>query len=140
MINEIGFKTQIKDLTVAVTSTVAERVKFWIKDLPVTDESAKLVPTNYGKGFKVYYDNSVFNRIIVETFNTNLDDNTVVSTPFCTIVFNRVVNMPLLCIEFEHPEGLYVYNGSYQFEDYTGFFKILNNTIGTTFVAGGELL
>lgn len=140
MINEIGFKTQIKDLTVAVTTTVAEKIKLWVKDLPVTDESARLIPTNYGKGFKVYYDNSVFNRIIVETFNTNLDDNTVVSTPFCTIVFNRVVNMPLLCIEFEQPEGLYVYNGCYQFEDCTGFFKILNNTIGTTFVAGGELL
>lgn len=140
MINEIGFKTQIKDLTVAVTTTVAERIKLWVKDLPVTDESARLISTNYGKGFKVYYDNSVFNRIIVETFNTNLDDNTVVSTPFCTIVFNRVVNMPLLCIEFEQPEGLYLYNGGYQFEDCTGFFKILNNTIGTTFVAGGELL
>lgn len=140
MINEIGFKTQIKDLTVAVTSTVAERIKFWVKDLPVTDESARLIPTNYNKGFKVYYDKSGFNRIIVETFSGNLDDNTVVSKPFCTIVFNRVLNMPLLCIEFEQPEGLYVYNGTYQFEDYSEFFKILNNAIGTTFVAGGELL
>lgn len=140
MVNEIGFKTQIKDLTVAVTSTVAERIKQWIEDLPVTDESAKLIPTYYGKGFKVYYDKSVFSRIVIETLSTNLDDNSISSKPFCTIFFYKVVNMPLLHIEFEQPEGLYVYNGSYQFEDYTGFFKILNNTIGTTFVAGGELL
>lgn len=139
MINEIGFKTQIKDLTVAVTSTVAERVKLWIKDLPVTDESAKLVPTNYGKGFKVYYNKNIY-LVIVETFNTNLDDNSTTSAPFCTIEFNSVANLPLLNIEFEDTEGLYVYNSRYQFEDYTGFFKILNNTIGTTFVAGGELL
>ena len=140
MINEIGFKTQIKDLTVAVTSVVAERINVWVKDLPITDESARLIPTNYGEGFKVYYDKSAFNRIVIETFNTNLDDNIIASTPFCTIVFNRVVNMPLLCIQFEQPEGLYVYNGSYQFEDYSRFFKILNNTIGTTFESGGELL
>lgn len=138
MINEIGFKTQIKDLTVAVTSTVAERIKLWIKYLPVTDESAKLTYTNYGKGFKVYYDKSNF-RIVVESFNTNLD-KTIASIPYCTIVFNTVVNIPLMCIKFEQPEGLYVYNGSYQFEDYTGFFKILNDIISTTFVAGGELL
>lgn len=140
MINEIGFKTQIKDISVAVTSTVAERIKLWIEGLPVTDESAKLIPTDYGKGFKVYYDKSVFGRIVVETLSTNLDDNSIASKPFCTIVFNSVVNIPLLHIEFEQPEGLYMYNGSYQFEDYTGFFKILNNTIGTTFIAGGELL
>lgn len=140
MNNELGFKTQIKDLTVAVTSTVAEKIKLWTNDLPVTDESARLIPTNYGKGFKVYYDKSVFNRIVIETFTTNLDDNTISSAPYCTLIFNRVVNMPLLSIEFESPEGLYIFNGSYQFEDYTGFFKILNNTIGTTFVAGGELL
>lgn len=140
MVNEIGFKTQIKELTVVITTAVAERVKLWIKELPITDESAKLVHTNYGKGFKVYYVNNVFNRIVVETFNTNLDDNTITSIPFCTINFNSVANMPLLHIEFEYPEGLFVYNSSYQFEDYTGFFKILNNTIGTTFVAGGELL
>lgn len=96
MINEIGFKTQIKDLTVAVTSTVTERIKLWIKYLPVTDESAKLISTNYGKGFKVYYDKSNF-RIIVESFNTNLD-KTITSIPFCSIVFNTVVNMPMLCI------------------------------------------
>lgn len=140
MINEFGFKTQIKELTVAVTTTVIERLDLWVKNLPATDGSAIMIHTDFNKGFTAYYDKSIINRIIVETFTTNVDDNTTTYKPFCSIVFNRVIHMPLMYIEFESPEGLYVYNGNYQFEDHTGFLKILNNTIGTTFVAGGELL
>lgn len=138
MINEIGINARVKDLTVAVTSMVAGSMKKFIESLPtVDDENALITFTDFRKGVRMSYDKDNC-KVIVETFNALKDKS---FKPFCTLALNtEVVDMPLLVIEFEQPEGMLVYNQNYMFEDYTGFFKVLNNSIGTTFISSGVVL
>ena len=138
MINEIGFSTQIKDLTVVITYTSADKLRELVEAIQKTDKGA-MTFTYFNEGFRIKYDKDNY-KLIVETFEYN-KDNSINFKSFCTIDLSSVEDMSLLNIKFEQPEELVMYNKRYQFIDNTSFFKVLNNTIGTTFEsAGGELL
>lgn len=136
MINEIGFSTQIKDLTVVITYASVVKLKELVEAIQKTD--GVMTFTYFNEGFKMNHDKDNY-KLIIETFKYN-NDNSINFKPFCTIDLSSVEDMSLLNIKFEQPEELVMYNNSYQFIDNTSFFKVLNNTIGTTFESAGGLL
>lgn len=137
MLKELGFSTQIKDLTVVITYTSAEKLRELVEAIHKMDGGA-MTFTYFNEGFKMNHDKDNY-KLIIETFKYN-NDNSINFKPFCTIDLRSVEDMPLLNIKFEQPEELVMYNNSYQFIDNTSFLKVLNNTIGTTFESAGGLL
>ena len=137
MNNEIGFSTQIKELSVVITYASVDKLKELIEGIQKTDNGA-MTFTFSNEGFRMNYDKDN-HKLIIETFEYN-NDNSINFKPFCTIDLSSVEDMSLLNIKFEQPEELVMYNKTYQFIDSTSFLKVLNNTIGTTFESAGGLL
>ena len=137
MNNEIGFSTQIKDLTVVITYVSVDKLRELVEAIQKTDDGA-MTFTYFNEGFGIKYDKDNY-KLIVETFEYN-KDNSIDFKSFCTIDLSSVEDMSLLNIKFEQPEELVMYNKTYQFVDSKSFFRVLNNTIGTTFISAGGLL
>lgn len=137
MLKELGFSTQIKDLTVVITYASVVKLKELVEVIQKTDGGA-MTFTYFNEGFRMNHDKDNY-KLIIETFEYN-NDNSINFKPFCTIDLHSVEDMSLLKIKFEQPEELVMYNKTYQFVDSTSFFKVLNNTIGTTFESAGGLL
>lgn len=137
MLKELGFSTQIKDLTIVITYASADKLRELVEAIQKTDGGAMSF-TYFNEGFRMNYDKDNY-KLIIKTFKYN-NDNSINFKPFCTIDLRSVEDMSLLNIKFEQPEELVMYNNSYQFIDNTSFFKVLNNTIGTTFESAGDLL
>lgn len=137
MLKELGFSTQIKELTVAITYASADKLRELVEAIQKTDEGI-MTFRYFNDGFRINHDKDNY-KLIIETFEYN-NDNSINFKPFCTIDLSSIVDMPLLKIKFEQPEEMVMYNKTYQFVDSTSFFKVLNNTIGTTFESAGGLL
>lgn len=137
MNNEIGFSTQIKDLTVVITYTSADKLRELIEAVQKSDEGA-MTFTYFNEGFRIKHDKDNC-KLVIETFEYN-KDNSIDFKSFCTIDLSSVEDMSLLNIKFEQPEELVMYNKTYQFVDSKSFFRVLNNIIGTTFISAGGLL
>lgn len=122
----IAIKSYSKRLVFVLSPEALANTKKFILELPA-DENGKEFPleNNKDKGFKLR-NKSDAGFAVVESYNKE----SKFSEFYCTMKIDNVYGFAVLIIDFKYDQSIHLQESGYRFDDYDGFLKLLQNTIG----------
>lgn len=122
----IAIKSYSKRLVFVLSPEALAKTREFILGLPA-DENRKEFPLENSKdeGFKLRNESDT-GFAVVESYNKE----SKFSEFYCTMKIDNVYGFAVLIIDFKYDQSIHLQESGYRFDDYDGFLKLLQNTIG----------
>lgn len=122
----IAIKSYSKRLVFVLSPEALANTKKFILGLP-GDKNGKEFPleNDKDKGFKLR-NKSDTGFAVVESYNKG----SKFSEFYCTMKIDNTYGFAVLIIDFKYDQSIHLQESGYRFDDYDGFLKLLQNTIG----------
>jgi hypothetical protein len=122
----IAIKSYSKRLVFVLSPEALVNTKKFILGLP-GDKHGKEFPleNDKDKGFKLRNESDM-GFAVVESYNKG----SKFSEFYCTMKIDNAYGFTVLIIDFKYDQSIHLQESGYRFDDYDGFLKLLQNTIG----------